>query len=133
MSLDFANEPATAPVVLVGAMNGATINQLDQIKFGQITVVAAPKRDYDDYGKPLPQAGEYGVIVDMSNKPALAVKVTKVTVARFLDIDDETARAIGEENKDRWISNARSKIGAHGGWSAFMDMVFCTVECTKSL
>ena len=133
MTLDFTNDLGSTPVLSFGAIPGGTMTQLDKIRAGLITVIACPKRDYDDYGKALPQAGEYGLVVDMEGKPAIVVKVKKVAKARFLDIDEATAKATGEENKDRWISNNRAKIACNGGWSAFMDMVFCQFEFSESL
>ena len=132
MTLDFVADHGNA-TILKFAQGGADDEQLAGIKAGMITAVTAAKRDYDDNGLATPEAGQFCLIHDVNGEPAIGARITEVSVMRFMDVPEDLAQAAGEENRNRWISSYRVKLGTHGGWSAFMDMVCIRFEVVEVL
>ena len=54
---------------------------------------------YNLENKPLPQAGQYSVILDSQEHPRCITRITKVEITRFRDITAEYARIEGEGDK----------------------------------
>lgn len=54
---------------------------------------------YELEGEPLPQPGEYSVILSAAGEPRCITRITRVEVVRFRDIDEAYARTEGEGDK----------------------------------
>ena len=128
MPRDLKTDFSDAPVLKFGDIAAASTAQLDMMRAGKKTATSAPLRDYEETGAALPEVGQTLLVQGLDGTLALALRITGVTVKKFLDVPEAQARAEGMGSRDAWISTRRAEIGKAGGWSAFMEMVFCTFE-----
>ena len=53
-------------------------------------------KDFETAGDPLPEVGNYWIILDSREKPRCLVKTVRVVISLFREIPEEVARAEGE-------------------------------------
>jgi uncharacterized protein YhfF len=72
-------------------------NELIQlILIGKKTATCGSLWEWEDEGKPLPQAGDIWVEVDGSGTPVCITETTEVTIRKYNEVDADFARAEGE-------------------------------------
>lgn len=60
---------------------------------------------------PLPQVGDYSVILDSNENPRCITKITKIEIVKFKDISEEYARIEGEGDKSlRYWKEEHKKV-----------------------
>lgn len=75
-------------------------NELIQlILIGKKTAACGSLWEWEDEGKPLPQAGDLWVEVDGSGTPVCITETTEVTIRKYNEVDADFARAEGEGDR----------------------------------
>ena len=100
---------------------GAEDDPDQQTRLGRL-VLEGPKRattgrlaDYED-GEPLPQPGDYSVILDGAGAPLCIIETTRMEVRRFDDVDDDFAWTEGEGDRSLpWWRDAHEQFFAKVG------------------
>ncbi|MCI7638534.1 MAG: ASCH domain-containing protein [Clostridiales bacterium] len=66
---------------------------------------------YELENEPLPQVGQYSVILDSQGLPRCITRISKVEITRFRDISEEYAFIEGEGDKSlTWWKNAHREL-----------------------
>lgn len=63
---------------------------------GKKTAGSSLVKDFESNGDPLPEVGNYWIVLDSNSNPGCIVKTVKVAIHRFSDIPEEIAKAEGE-------------------------------------
>jgi len=58
--------------------------------------------DYKSAGDPLPELGDYWIILDSHDRPRVLCKTTRIDIKMFDDVNDEAADAEGEGDLKLW-------------------------------
>jgi uncharacterized protein YhfF len=76
---------------------------------GTKRATASLARDFEVSGEPLPQPGDYVVVVDGAHLPRCIWRTTEVTVKPLIEVDDAFAWDEGEGDRSRasWLDNHR--------------------------
>jgi uncharacterized protein YhfF len=75
-------------------------NELIQlILIGEKIATCGSLWEWEDEGKPLPQAGDIWVEVDGSGTPVCITETTEVTIRKYNEVDADFARAEGEGDR----------------------------------
>jgi uncharacterized protein YhfF len=75
-------------------------NELVQLLLiGKKTATCGSLWEWEDEGKPLPQAGDIWVEADGSGTPVCITETTEVTIRKYNEVDADFARAEGEGDR----------------------------------
>jgi uncharacterized protein YhfF len=76
---------------------------------GTKRATASLVRDFESEGEPLPQPGDYVVVVDGAHTPRCIWQTTEVTIKPLIEVDDAFAWDEGEGDRSRasWLDNHR--------------------------
>lgn len=82
---------------------GATVAHADEllalVRDGIKTGTASSIWDYEDTGDPLPEVGEYSIILDGDGTPQVIIRTTVLDVVPFDEVGEEHARSEGEDDR----------------------------------
>ena len=102
------------------------------VRSGQKTATCAALRDYETEGEPLPEVGQYEIVLDATDTPVLVLKTLWVETLRFADVDWAFAKDEGENDTlEGWRSDHRAYFERNGGFDPDMLLVcqrFTVVE-----
>ena len=94
------------------------------VRSGQKTATCAALRDYEAEGEPLPEVGQYEIVLDATDTPVLVLKTLWVATLRFADVDWGFAKDEGEDDTlDSWRRNHRAFFERNGGFDPDMLLV----------
>lgn len=94
------------------------------VRSGQKTATCAALRDYEAEGEPLPEIGQYEIVLDATDTPVLVLKTLWVEIKRFADVDWGFAKDEGEDDTlDSWRRNHRAFFERNGGFDPDMLLV----------
>lgn len=96
---------------------------LDLIRQGRKTATCGALRDYQAEGEPVPNAGEIMIADDWDGEPALAYRLTDVTVCSFAEVTEDFALAEGEGDFDDWREGHEAFFARNGGFDPSMLLV----------
>lgn len=82
-----------------GATPGHADELLDLVLAGVKTGTASSLWDYDASGEPLPQEGEFSIILDGAGAPRAVIQTTRIRIVPFDEVDAEHAHAEGEGDR----------------------------------
>lgn len=92
--------PAEAPDAWAfGATPAHADGLLELVLAGTKTGTASSVWDYEASGDPLPQEGEYSVILDGSGAPRAVIETTAISILPFDEVDADHAHAEGEGDR----------------------------------
>jgi uncharacterized protein YhfF len=76
---------------------------------GTKRATASLVRDFETTGEPLPQPGDYVIVVDGAYKPCCIWQTTEVTIKPLIDVDEAFAWDEGEGDRTRasWLNGHR--------------------------
>jgi uncharacterized protein YhfF len=76
---------------------------------GTKRATASLVRDFEIEGEPLPQPGDYAVVVDGADNPRCIWQTTEVTIKPLIEVDDAFAWDEGEGDRSRasWLNDHR--------------------------
>ncbi|GED10644.1 ASCH domain-containing protein [Cellulosimicrobium cellulans] len=74
---------------------------------GEKTATSSALWEYEDSGEPVPRVGELSILLDGDGHPRALVRTTSVEIVAFDDVDDDFARAEGED--DRSLASWRAE------------------------
>ena len=88
---------------------------------GRKRATASLLRDYATGDEPVPQAGDFVVVVDGGGRPRCIWRTTGVIVKPFIDVDDAFAWDEGEggRTRDWWLSAHREYFAAQARREGF--------------
>lgn len=102
------------------------------VRSGKKTATCAALRDYEAEGEPLPEVGQYEIVLDTTETPVLVLKTLWVATLRFADVDWAFAKDEGEDDTlESWRRNHRAFFERNGGFDPDMLLVcqrFAVVE-----
>jgi uncharacterized protein YhfF len=102
---------------------------LDLVLAGVKDGTASSLWDYEASGEPLPEVGEYSVILDGADEPRAVLVTTDVRIVPFNQVDAEHARAEGEGDRTLayWRASHERYWREHSenprGWAPDMPVV----------
>jgi uncharacterized protein YhfF len=79
-------------------------------------------RDFHARGEPIPKVGDYAVVVDGRNKPRCVYRVSDITIAPFVSVDDAFAFDEGEGDQTRagWLREHRAYFERQAAGEGFV-------------
>ena len=88
---------------------------------GRKRATASLLRDYAAGVEPLPQVGDFVVVVDGGGRPRCIWRTTEVTVKPLIDVDDAFVwdEGEGERTRDWWLSAHRAYFAAQAEREGF--------------
>ncbi len=66
---------------------------------GEKTAMSSPYPLYEQMGEPLPEAGDYSVLLDSQQEAVCIIKTKKVTVVPFDEVSEKHAFQEGEDDR----------------------------------
>ena len=101
---------------------------------GRKTATCGALRDFEADGEPIPEVGQYEVVLNWDETPAAVVRMTDVTVQRYDAVSEDFALAEGENDSFAgWDAGHRAYFSRNGGWSADMMLVCQRFELVEVL
>lgn len=92
--------PETVPEAWAfGATSDHADSLLALVLDGVKTGTASSLWDYETQGDPLPQVGEYSIILDAAGRPRAVIETTEVAIVPFDEVSDEHAYSEGEGDR----------------------------------
>jgi len=74
---------------------------LDMVLTGKKTAISGLIQEYDE-GEPLPNKGDFSIILDREGTPRALIRTTEVLVVPFGEITDDQAEAEGDDDLESW-------------------------------
>ncbi len=103
------------------AMNEALLNL---VRTGHKRATCGPWRDYENDQAALPVVGRCDVITLWDGTPAVVIRTREVSVCTFDDIDEDFAKAEGEnDDLAGWRRDHAEYFRRNGGFSETMKLV----------
>ena len=101
---------------------------------GLKTATCGALRDYEAEGAPLPEVGQYEVVLHWDGTPAAVTRTTQVTVQPYSSVTEDFALAEGENDDFAgWDAGHRAYFDRNGGWSPDMKLVCQRFELVEVL
>ena len=96
-------------VVQMGDSPEMAIELAELMLAGTKRATASLVRDFETTGEPLPQPGDYVIVVDGTDKPRCIWQTTEVTIKPLIRVDDAFAWDEGEGDRTRasWLNGHR--------------------------
>ena len=96
-------------VVQMGDSPEMAIELAELMLAGTKRATASLVRDFETTGEPLPQPGDYVIVVDGTDKPRCIWQTTEVTIKPLIQVDDAFAWDEGEGDRTRasWLNGHR--------------------------
>ena len=92
--------PETPPLAWAfGATPAHADGLLQLVLDGVKTGTSSSLWDFESGGDPLPEEGEFSIILDGAGVPRAVIKTTQIRIVAFGDVDAEHARAEGEGDR----------------------------------
>nr|WP_258371179.1 ASCH domain-containing protein [Curtobacterium sp. MCBD17_021] len=127
---DSPDLPETVPLAWAfGATPEHADALLDLVLAGVKDGTASSLWDYEATGEPLPEVGEYSIILDGTDEPRAVLVTTAVRIVPFDQVDAEHARAEGEGDRTLAYWRAaherywREHSESPRGWASDMPVV----------
>ncbi len=115
------NVAADYAVVAFGDTAAMADELVGLIISGKKRATASLLRDYATGDEPVPQAGDFVVVVDGGGHPRCIWRTTKVIVKPLIDVDDAFAwdEGEGDQTRDWWLSAHREYFVAQARREGF--------------
>jgi uncharacterized protein YhfF len=97
-------------VVRLGDSPELAIELIELTLAGTKRATACLAREFAQTGEPLPQPGDYVVVVDGAHDPRCVWRTTEVTIKPLIEVDDAFAwdEGEGDRSRDSWLDNHRA-------------------------
>lgn len=88
---------------------------------GSKRATASLARDYASGDEPMPQVGDFVMVVDSMGTPRCIWRTTEIVVKPLIDVDDSFAwdEGEGERTRDSWLRDHRAYFGDQAGREGF--------------
>jgi len=101
---------------------------------GKKTATCGALREYEALGEPIPEVGQYEIVLHWDETPAAAVRMTEVTLQPYSFVTESFAMAEGEDDSfASWDVGHRAFFARTGGWSPDMMLVCQRFELVEVL
>jgi uncharacterized protein YhfF len=96
-------------VVQMGDSPEMAIELAELMLAGTKRATASLVRDFETTGEPLPQPGDYVIVVDGTDKPRCIWQTTEITIKPLIEVDEAFAWDEGEGDRTRtsWLNGHR--------------------------